>query len=628
MRALLPLLLLLIFISTGAEARWATLDDVALEAVFHNQNITVESSGAYKTVAEVRTKVLKESGREQVAHFTMYYSSPGTLKVLEAKTIVDGKEYVVDAALIEDQPLASSPQGFDQQRQVLISFPKVEVGAEIYLKYEETEPEPILDNFFSKRLFYASSGCTQDATMKIDSKLPLQYEVNDPKNVLQVTGDKERLVIKLRKPVCNEVAAGSEIGSLNVHSMTWVSLSSAKDWQQLGAAFAPGYERVVTQELPAYYQSIVRKAAATTSEIERINTVTSMLNERVQYMGDWRSVAGRFFPRDLSVIDQSQIGDCKDFASSTVAMLRYLGFQASVSLVMRGETNKAFNSVVPNANDFNHAFVKAISVESGTVYWIDPTNPMSMAQDVFPDIAGRMALVLDKDNPTYTMSAAVDPVRSGSKVDVTMNINGAVARSTGVLTLSGSGALPLTAVGLYASEQTISDLIFRALSGTYLSDKEKLSLELPDLRARTVADLTFKFDYEQSDRIFKTNMGPGIELTDNWVDSVVSSAPDQVADLSLGLPRSIQVARTFTKQQVRDIETLDCELDTKWIYFKRSGSHISNDGTVAPDTSAVVKDAIIIKQPFIDAKDLQSEEYVKLRDTLLRDYKKATLVLG
>jgi len=55
--------------------------------------------------------------------------------------------------MIEDKPLASVSYGFDEQRQTLISYPNVEIGSKIYLKYQRKEFKAPLDKFFSRSLY-------------------------------------------------------------------------------------------------------------------------------------------------------------------------------------------------------------------------------------------------------------------------------------------------------------------------------------------------------------------------------------------------------------------------------------------------------------------------------------------
>ncbi|OCA05732.1 hypothetical protein [Wolbachia endosymbiont of Trichogramma pretiosum] len=76
------------------------------------------------------------------------------------------------------------------------------------------------------------------------------------------------------------------------------------------------------------------------------------------------------------------------------------------------------------------------------------------------------------------------------------------------------------------------------ISGIYLDEEEKKFLELPDLALRNVEDLTIKYEFQQKNKIFKTNLGPALNLGDNWLDDAVNTAPDQMSDLFIVVPQT------------------------------------------------------------------------------------------
>ncbi|MDR0774904.1 MAG: hypothetical protein LBE72_06395 [Rickettsia sp.] len=240
--------------------------------------------------------------------------------------------------MIEDKPLASFGQGFDQLNQITISFPKVELGAEIYLKYKYVETKVAIDDFYGDTIFYGREGYWQASRTKINSKLPLNIKVNDPKGVLKVITDAKSdfhsAEIILEKPVYNQLTNEPNNGVLNVKHTTWISLSSLTKWQDLAKQLAPGYFKVINQPLPTIFMNIAESALDKNTDEEKINFVTSSLAEKIQYMGDWRTVSGRYFPRDLEKIATSQIGDCKDFSASTAVILQKLGFKVQPIFVM------------------------------------------------------------------------------------------------------------------------------------------------------------------------------------------------------------------------------------------------------------------------------------------------------
>ena len=127
--------------------------------------------------------------------------------------------------------------------------------------------------------------------------------------------------------------------------------------------------------------------------IEKLNTVTSLLAENINYLGDWRPISGLYVPRDLEAIANTKLADCKDFSAATAAILRKLGMEAHISWVKRGLGAFESPTPLPTMTEFNHAIVRAVT--SGRTYWVDPTNFSSFAQGIFPDIADKRTLTLD-----------------------------------------------------------------------------------------------------------------------------------------------------------------------------------------------------------------------------------------
>ena len=193
MKKLYLSILFILLYAGPASARWASYDDASLEVEFYNRAIIVNEDGTNEHIVETQEKILKEAGRNYAVSYRLNYNSDSsTLIILEAKTINDkGEEFIVTKEMIEDKPLASVGYGFDEQRQTLISYPNVEIGSKIYLKYQIKEFKAPLDNFFARSLYFGINGYWQASRVTIDSKLPLHIKVNDQDKVLKVSKDKE-----------------------------------------------------------------------------------------------------------------------------------------------------------------------------------------------------------------------------------------------------------------------------------------------------------------------------------------------------------------------------------------------------------------------------------------------------
>ncbi len=623
LKTILNLAMLAFFVASTAEARWSKYEDASVEVKFSNVNINVNRDGTYETEVELQARILKESGRDRFSLYSLIYNDDSAnLTVLEAKAAYNGEEYIVTEDMIEDKPLASPSKGFDQLKQVTISFPKVEIGTEVYLRYKQVNKKVPVDNFYGLSFSYYGDYLQADNT-KINSELPLEIKVNDPREVLEIAEEKNddihSISIALKKAVYENTTNEPHNGILNIKHNTWVSLSSLSKWEDLAKKLAPGYHSVITQPLPATFKAIAESADNESTDEEKINAVTSLLNEKVQYMGDWRTVSGKYFPRDLEKIADSQVGDCKDFSASTSAILQELGYKVQPILVMRGTISTSNPEALPNMGNFNHVMLK-VTNKDGKIYWIDPTNTVSMAQGIFPDIADRNALVLDSEEADYIKIPAVQGENSKVISHSELTIEDNVVNEYGQLTVQGEAALGLTGVGLYYSDEQLRDSVFRMISGVYLDEEEKKFLELPDLTLRNVEDLTIKYEFQQKNKIFKTNLGPALNLGDNWLNDVVNTASDQVSDLFIGVPKTKESHMIIKDIKIKNCENLNFEIDSPWLYVNRFCKY-KNDGTE-------FSNLITIKKSFITNEELKTAEYKNLKSELENNFSRASIIIS
>ena len=192
--------LLFVCLPTQLYARWLNVADAPTDSS-HTQTIHVNDDGTYKTVIEIKRRILTEAGRAEASNIRLFYNNDSeTIKVLEAKTIRDGKEHNLTKDLMEDKPLASGYNGFDQWHQLLLVFPKVEIGTTIYVKYRLVVEEPRLEKFFSQMFYFGDNELVTKAQVNITSKLPLHILVNDPQKAFKIS---EKKIFILRIKYCS-----------------------------------------------------------------------------------------------------------------------------------------------------------------------------------------------------------------------------------------------------------------------------------------------------------------------------------------------------------------------------------------------------------------------------------------
>lgn len=612
------------FFYGSAYARWATYDGADLKTEFYNEHLIINKDGTTEAVIEIQEQILKESARSYATNYKFIYDGVSSdITLIEAKTINNGKESPVTKDRIEDKTLASIGHGFDEQRQILISYPNIGIGSKIYLKYKHTVKAPALAGVFSNLLYFGTGSYWQAAKISVRSELPLHIMVNDPDSSLNIIKNKEdhfqKLDITLRKPVYKAVTDEPCSGVLSNEHLVWISLSTLGSWEELAHKVDIDYNKVISQPLPKLFGDIAKTAAEIKGDKDKIDTITSLLNEKIQYMGDWWAIKGRFVPRDLNEIVSTGVGDCKDFTAATAAILRTIGYKADPALILRGQYEKSLN-ILPGINNFNHVIAK-VTASDWNVYWIDPTNITSMAGNIFADIAEKATLVLNIEKPIYEVIPAIDFKHSVIEENEILSVknNYSVVNYKGNIALKGEMANYVTGLDLYYSKQQMEDFAFRMISGVELEKDERKNLVLPMLSSRIVKDVKVEYEYERKDALFKTNISYALTMgSAPEVSSIINSPPDRVTDLFMGSPH-VNTKKTLIKNaKAKGINKLNYSIDSPWLKVTRTLVNKGRDVEITNET--------LVLRSFITKEDLETPLFKNLKASLAKDLQKASIV--
>jgi transglutaminase-like putative cysteine protease len=616
-------LLLAPLLSSSAQARWATYEDAHAEIEFSTSDVTVDKDGKIEEIVEKQIKILDETGRNLFGVERIHFNeSIEKIDIIEAKTIVDGKEHPVPKEMIETKPLASEISGFDQLFQIFISYPHVGVGTKLYLKYKVQILKQPLPNYFALKYFYGQGAYWKKFAIKLKSELPFHMMVNDPKERLVIKQCKEgkyyKLDITSHKPAYDEIMNEAPTNQVPNNLKTWVSISTFDSYEDFSKATAKDYEEVLNQELPPLQESIKKAAASLSNPVDQINKVTSLLSEKIRYMGDWRTTEGRFSPRSLKAVAESGVGDCKDYSASTAAILNSLGYKARIAMVMRGIHYISPQKSLPGFSMFNHAIVKVIA-KDGKVFWSDPTNFVSMADGIFPDISERPALVLDTKDPSYETIPSIN--HQHSKMDIKGNMEvkeNDILKTEGELKLTGESAQDFTGAALSHSLQAIEEGTILNLSGEACPLKKKVIL--PPLDSRIVKDIVISYSYEQENHLLLTNMGSGILFNFFWANNFIDTSMTQEGTTFLGLPVTLHKTITIKNVDAEQAKTVAYEFKSPWVEAKRECS-LSDRGIEMIETITILKS-------FITAEEVKSKQFQELRQTIKKYCSKIALIIS
>ena len=611
---------MILFFSGPVMARWASQKDAGLRYDLWRSVIHVEKDGTYTEEVEFKVKILKDSAVNSfVSFFLTYNEQSQEVEVLSAKTINKGKEFPVDPKFIEDKPLASSPTGFDQTRQIMIAFPHVQVGSYVYMRYRYHFKIIPYKNFFSYSDTFGQN-FLKKMDITIESALPLHYVLNDPERFLKLSyrtlKKKERkyvLRLRLKRPIYKRILDENYVFP-NYDLFPWLEVATEKEWSKMVKSLVPKYKERIEEPLPKLYQDILKSAQKIkTGPEDQIDFIVSSLIEKIRYMGDWRPINGGYIPRPLSLIVKTSIGDCKDLSVSLSAILQKLGFKAQVVLVSRNSARHSSSEYkMPNTKAFNHAIVHAEIKDK--VFWLDPTNFVSYSRGLFTDIADRPVLILQEPESKLTKTPKLES--SGSEYNIIQNFEitkDNLAEAKGFIHFKGRSAIGFTGADLKKSKKSL-DYDFIQFTGADISTLKQWKVENYDLRSRIVKDFSVKISYamEKGNGLFgyRTQLG-SVFLFPKPFDSKLFfiRTSDRVSDLFLGQPRRVVlVSRLKNIKPVGDLN-FKCDLKSKWFEANRE---------IKSFEPLVIKDTYEFKQPQISAQELKSPQFFQLQKDIKR----------
>ncbi len=614
---------LLLISSFSVSARYATYEEAPVEVNLNNVTIDVKKSGKYSEVHEKEITILNEVGRQKYGSQTLYFMKDITEIVdIEAKTIYEGKEYPVDKSHIEIKPLASSEHGFDQKYQILISFPHVLIGSKLYLKYKKKCLIPPMDNAYYEEVRLGIDQYSKTADIKIVSELNLKTLINDPDKNLSVKEDikdnKYYISVTQNKPIYYALSNESYSKTLDEQKTSYISISSVKSYDEISKYFAPKYKEVSEQKLPTLFQTIVDQASKIKNEIEQIDYITSELSEKIRYMGEWRTIKGQFFPRDLEIVASTGFGDCKDYSTVTVAILKKLGYKANNAFVYRGINYIQNNNILPSEAVFNHAILTTIG-KSGTKYWIDPTNFISMAGKAYPDISGRSSLVLDSENPRYEYIPGVDSKKSGFSLSEEIRLSDGYIDSTNSLSIFGERASSLTGVELYTSRQAIEEMIIRYFSGE--TKPLEQHVVLPNLKSRIVQDINVDFSYKKEDDLIRSNIEKAIKLpflSLEFAKEFIKFSEDDVGVSYLMDPINYNYKTVIKNYTAETPEKLNFDMKNKWFSASRK--------CYKAGTDIIIEEKAELFNPIIYPEDTKTDSFKEIKKQIKNNMMDSILI--
>lgn len=562
---------LILLLSTQVFARWATRADLPYVVLNDESEVTVKKDGTYSIIQIMEFELQNEKAKERFSLFPIpFNSSFNKVTILEA-TVTNGptvypyaKDKVVERSLSKDN-------GISDSKILQIPLSNIQVGSKIFIKFRMDVSTAIVPGHFSSTFNIGEFSQADNASIKIDSEVPLHVLENDPYKVISVSerkqGIKYHYHVYLSEPYLKLPI--EEVGSLPLSKYTFLRFSTDKDWKKITTSMKDRFEKVLTQPLPKEYSGLIQELKKIEKLEDKVNHVIAHVTQKYNYLGDWRTINGGFSPRNLEEIANTKFGDCKDFSVMTTKILRELKIQADVALVFRGIGPQArvISYELPSTDLFNHAIVRI--EDSGKTYWVDPTNKISYGLNFRSDISGRSVLPLTNKHALEHIPLN-PPEKTFIQIDKVISYeNENSGQVKGEMSFAGTYAILFREMGIATETKKMEDAFLK-----FFSDGEKPIV--PDVSgydsgSRLYSRINLKFDYAASDLSSEEDgkhLGvlPGISPVMNVLAHHVEKWE---GDLYIGeeqsLKRTVTIKGIFAARRPRG-----CDISTSWLDYKRS----------------------------------------------------------
>jgi transglutaminase-like putative cysteine protease len=365
---------LLVSVVTGvALAQGEGAADLARRELQVHEQHRIELDG--RTVSTYRTaaKILAQTAIDDAKQATISVSrSAQQLKVLEAYTLKpNGRRIAVPRSSWQVRTntgkAGQSPIFSDYDSTTLV-YPDLAVGDTVVLAYRITTREPMFPGKVSLGNSFSRSYAFDDVKVVVDAPaaMPLKTRVFDMKETVAEQGGRRVTTWTWRNPVpvpetrrnWSVVDAGALPGYL---------LSSFTDWDDVARSYVQR-ARPKAAVTPAVRELSNRLAAGHSETRDKARAIFDWVATQVGYAGNCVGI-GAVVPRDLEVVLQHRLGDCKDHATLLQALLAAQGIDSHQVLVNAGNLYRLPD--VPAALLVNHVlnYIPALDL------FADSTDP-------------------------------------------------------------------------------------------------------------------------------------------------------------------------------------------------------------------------------------------------------------
>lgn len=347
------------------------LEDAPACILYYGSNHLIEPDGTIATITHDITRLNSRRGIESLGEYRQITYDPTYQKLVlnEARIIkADGTVVHIEAKHLHVRDVSTDYHVYDRDKQLVISFPNLEVGDIYEVKWTTRGKNPEFSEFFTRTTFGDDTYpvAREDMRIRLPRGKALRFAAVNGK-LEPVVGDlgaerEYHWSMKNRPaPPAESDRPSRETWRLQVVASTFASWEEIGRWKDRLRAdcwtCTPDIRKVIDQV-----------AGPHKDDLDKSRALTYWVRKHIRYISINSGGRG-YTPRLPATVLASRYGDCKDQAQLLAVMLRALGLP--VWLVTLGaQDDGQIVEVVPSPWGTHAILMVEIA---GKQHWIDTT---------------------------------------------------------------------------------------------------------------------------------------------------------------------------------------------------------------------------------------------------------------
>ncbi|MEK8033004.1 DUF3857 and transglutaminase domain-containing protein [Ideonella sp. DXS29W] len=361
--------------------------------------------------------VLKPQALEWMKQASVSYStSVQKAEVIEAYTRkTDGRRIDVpkdNYQLNISKGRESGGPAFSDRSSMSVVFPDVAVGDTVVFTYRLTQSEAIFPRHFDAGQTFSTQTAYDDVKVTVDypASLPVRFEGRQMPQSERESGARRTVqwTWSNPKPVRN---LRTDFSVIDPDQMIGFDFSTFPDYATIARAYGERAtpKAAVTDRVKQLAAEIVgdRQAPA-----DQARALYEWVATKITYGGNCVGV-GTVVPRDLDVVVDNRMGDCKDHATLLQALLAARGIPSVQALVNAGSVYTLPR--IPRVSAINHVinYIPSLNL------YVDSTSETTPFGHLPPSLRGKPVLLVDAkagEPPRLPVPSVASEQRSISKL--------------------------------------------------------------------------------------------------------------------------------------------------------------------------------------------------------------------